>query len=292
MKKLLVIFNESIPDEVFVEKNKHLLEVAKKYNWEVTLKSNVEVYTFLNTNSVKSFGGNLNYDCCLFFDHDPYLAKSIEMLGMKVVNNPKALLMCENKANMYQEMVAHKLSVPKTFILPELKVYKQEDIKRYVDEAINELSLPLVIKEWYGAAGESVYLVKTRQDVYAVIDKFKGNNILLQEYIAESAGTDIRIFVIKGKVVTAVRRQAGSGNFRSNVGLGGKLTTYIPTVIETKLAIEATKAMGCDFAVVDMLKGVTGSLICEVNATVNINNFYNCTGVDVAEILMKECIKK
>lgn len=292
MKNILVVFNESIPAETFKEKNSHLIEIAKKNNCELTLKSNTEVFTYLNTNTVKSFGGNLNYDCCLFFDHDPYLAKNLEMLGMNVLNNAHALLLCENKANMYQQMIANHISVPRTFILPEQKVYRREGIEKFANEAVNELSLPIVVKGWFGTSGTEVFLVKTKEDLFSLIDKFKGNNLLLQEYISESAGTDIRLFVIGDKVVTAVRRQAGDGNFRSNSSLGGKLSPYIPTVIETKLAIEATKAMGCDFAVVDMLKSVTGSLVCEVNATTNINNFYECTKVDVAELLIKECLKK
>lgn len=292
MKNLLVVFNESIPDEVFKEKNAHLFEVAKKHNVAVTMKSNSEIYTFLDTNFVKSFNGNLKYDCCLFFDHDTYLAKNLEMLGMKVVNCARSFLLCENKANMYQELIANKISIPKTFILPSQKVYARAGIQKFVDEAIIELGLPLVIKTWYGISGEGVFLVKRKEDVFAVIDKFKGENILLQEFIGESAGTDVRLFVIKGKVVTALRRENSTGNFRSNAYQGGCLSTYIPTVIETKLAIESARVMGCDYAVVDMLRGVTGSLVCEVNTTANISNFYNVAKVDIYEMLIKLCLKK
>lgn len=292
MKNLLIVYNETVLEDVFKSKNEHLFQIAKKYNYNVAIKSNTDIYTYLNTNSVKSFGSDLKYDCCLFFDHDAYLAKNLEMLGMRVVNNSRALLMCENKAHMYQEMVAHGISVPRTFIIPELAEYRREGIKNFVTEAVNQLSLPLVIKEWFGDSGKGVYLVKTKQDVFAVIDKFQGKNILMQEYISEAAGSDIRLFVIKDKVVAAIRRQSGDGNFRSNMSLGGKLVAYSPTIMETKLAIDACRAMGCDFAVVDMLKSVTGSLVCEVNATSNINNFYECTGVDIAEKLFKEIIKK
>ena len=147
MKNLLIVYNESIPSETFEEKNSHILELAKKYGFNTTLKSNAEIYTYLNTNSVKAFNGNLNYDCCLFFDHDPYLAKNLEMLGMRVLNNSRALLLCENKATMYQEMVANQISVPKTFILPEQKEFNINGLKPFIDEAISTLSLPLVIKE-------------------------------------------------------------------------------------------------------------------------------------------------
>ena len=197
MKNILVVFNESIPDEVFKEKNAHLIEVAKKYNCALTFKSNSEIYTFLDTNIVRSFGGSLKYDCCLFFDHDAYLAKNLEVLGMRVVNPARAFLLCENKANLYQELIANSISIPRTFILPAQNQYKREGIEKFVNEAINELSLPLVIKTWYGVSGEGVFLVKRKEDVFAVIDKFKGENILLQEYIAESAGTDVVCLLLR-----------------------------------------------------------------------------------------------
>ena len=292
MKNLLIVFNESIPDEIFKEKNAQLLALAKKRNIAVTLKSNSEIYTFLDTNLVKSFGGNLKYDCCLFFDHDAYLAKNLEMLGMKVVNCARSFLLCENKANMYQELIANQISIPKTFILPAQNVYKREGIQKFVDEAIIELGFPLVIKTWYGSSGEGVFLVKKKEDVFAVIDKFKGDNILLQEFIGESAGTDVRLLVIKGKVVAAIRRESASGNFRSNANFGGKLSQYIPTVIETKLAVDSAHVLGCDYAVVDILRGVTGSLVCEVNTTANISNFYNICNVDVYDMILKLCMKK
>ncbi len=292
MKNLLVVFNESIPDEVFKEKNAHLIELAKKRNVSITFKSNSEIYTFLNTNSVKSFGTNLNYDCCLFFDRDIYLAKSLEMLGMKVVNNSKSFLMCEDKAFLYQQLVANHISIPRSFILPEQNSYKREGIQQFVEEALRELSLPIIIKKWNKSTVEGVFLVNKKEDVYAVIDKFNGHNIILQEYIAEASGTDIRLFVIKDKVVSAIRRESASGNFRANESLGGKLSPYTPTIIENKYAIDAAKALGCDYAVVDMLKGVTGSLVFEVSTTANIGNFYKTTNVDVFEQLLKICLKK
>lgn len=292
MKNLLVVYNESIPEDVFKSKNQKLFDIAKKNNYNVTVKSNSDIYTFLNTNSIKCFAENLNYDCCFFCDHDAYLAKNLEMLGMRVVNPSHAFLICENKARMYQELVSNKISIPKTFILPNQYKYTREGIQTFVNEAIKELTLPVVIKRFHGTSGEGVYLVKTIEDVFAVIDKFKGKGLLLQEYIGESAGTDVRILVIKGKAVCAVRRMASGSNFRSNTSLGGSVCTYIPTIVENKLAVEAAKVMNCDYAVVDILRGVTGSLVCEVNSTANISAFYETTKVDVFEEIFKNCIYK
>ena len=167
-------------------------------------------------------------------------------------------------------------------------------IKKFLDSLKgSEITIDYIKSEYQKFSKEKIPESNlTFGDVFAIIDKFKGKNILLQEYISEAAGSDIRLFVIKDKVVWALRRQSGDGGFRSNITLGGKLTLYAPTIVESKLAIDATKAMGCEFAVVDMLKSITGSLVCEVNSIANINNFYECTGVDVCELLFKEIIKK
>ena len=192
---------------------------------------------------------------------------------------------------MYQEMIANKISIPKTFILPSQNKYSREGIKDFVEEAIRELSFPIVVKNFYGTTGECVYLTKNKDELFAVLDKFEGKNILLQEFIAESSGIDVRLLVSKDKVLCALRRVASSG-FRSNSTLGGTMTAYTPTIVETKLAIDAAKAMNCNYAVVDMLKSVTGSLVCEINATANLYNFYKVTGFDIYEYLIKNCIIK
>lgn len=290
MKNLLVVFNQSINKESFIEQNSRLVELAKKNNISVDFKNNAEIYTFLNTNSVKSFYNNLNYDCCLFFDHDTHLARNLELLGMRVLNSSRALLLCENKANMYQEMVANNISIPKTFILPEQSNFNIDLLKDFIEEAITELSFPIVVKNWYGASGEGVFLVKNKNDLYAVIEKFKGKTLLLQEFISESVGTDVRLFVVKDKVIASLRRESVDGSFRSNASLGGKRSQYIPTIMETSLAINAVKAMQCEFGVVDILRSITGSLVCEVNATANIAKFAETTNVDIYDEILKICL--
>ena len=286
--KILVVYNDEIGDEdSFIEKNKMLVESAKKNNITLSFKSSAQLYTFIDNDSVKSKDSYGTYDYCLFFNKDSYLAKNLEIMGVNVVNPSKALDICENKANMYQQLVTTNINIPKTVILPSVNANNQKSILEFVQNSIDDLGLPLVVKEFYGTSGESVFLARTKDDLLKIINEHKTSRLLFQEYITEASGSDIRIFVIKNKVVASLRRQGGGSDFRSNVGLGGTMYNYIPTYNDEQLAINATKTLGCEFAVVDILRSINGPVVCEVNATANINNFYNVCKVNIADLLFK-----
>ena len=103
----------------------------------------------------------------------------------------------------------------------------------------------------------------------------------------EASGSDIRLFVIKNKVVASYRRRNSGGEFRSNLSLGGSMDKYIPTYLDEQLAVGATKAVGCDFAIVDILKSINGPVVCEVNTSASVNHFYEACGVDIPQLLFK-----
>lgn len=287
--KILVVYNDEIGDEfAFIEKNKMLIDAAKKFNIALTFRSNTQLYTYIDNDEVKSHDSYGTYDYCLFFNKDAHLAKNLEMMGVKVVNPSKALDICENKANMYQELATTNVNIPKTVIFPSINPNNQKSIYDFIQNAISDLGLPLVIKDFYGASGENVFLARTKEDIYKIISEHSYSRLLFQEYITESSGSDIRIFVIKNKVVASLRRQGSGSDFRSNVGLGGSMSAYIPTYSDEQLAINAAKTLGCDFAVVDILRSINGPVVCEVNATANINHFYDVCKVNIAELLFKQ----
>lgn len=285
--KVLIIHDDGISEEEFIEKNELFMQAAKKNNISLTFKTNAEIYSFIDNNSVKCHDSYSTFDYALFFDKDAHVAKSLEMLGVKVVNSAKAIDMCENKANLYQELAKYNVNIPKTVIFPTMTIFDKTKSINFLNDAIEDLGLPMVVKGWYGDSGKNVYLAKTKQELYDIVEKLQGKEILLQEFILESSGTDIRMFVIKNKVVASYSRQGNSGDFRSNLSLGGTMTNYIPTYIDEQLAISATKVIGCDFAIVDILRSINGPVVCEVNTTANINNFYKSCKVDIAQLLFK-----
>jgi len=148
---------------------------------------------------------------------------------------------------------------------------------------------PLIIKLLEGTQGKGVVLAETKKAAESVINAFKSlnANILVQEFIKEANGKDLRCFVINGKVVAAMQREAPPGEFRANIHLGGTGTVVKITKEERKLAIQAAKAMGLDVAGVDLIRSSKGPLLLEVNSSPGLEGIEGATGKDVAKEMIR-----
>lgn len=159
-----------------------------------------------------------------------------------------------------------------------------------VDDLISMVGgAPLVIKLLEGTQGIGVVLAETKKAASSVIEAFYGlgNNILIQEYIKEAKGSDIRAFVVDGKVVGAMKRTAKEGEFRSNLHRGGTAEVVTLTRKERETAISAAKAMGLTVAGVDMLPSARGPLILEVNSSPGLEGIEKATNKDIASEVIK-----
>jgi ribosomal protein S6--L-glutamate ligase len=152
---------------------------------------------------------------------------------------------------------------------------------------------PLVIKLLEGAQGRGVVLAETNNAAESVINAFKSlhANILVQEFIREAQGRDIRCFVVNGKVVASMQREAAAGDFRANLHLGGKASAVRITAQERKIAINAAKIMGLKVAGVDIIRSQSGPKVLEINSSPGLEGVEEITGKDIAG-LMIECIEK
>lgn len=148
---------------------------------------------------------------------------------------------------------------------------------------------PLIVKLLEGTQGKGVVLAETKKAAESVINAFKSlnANILVQEFIKEANGKDIRCFVIDGKVVASMERQALPGEFRANIHLGGKASIIKITPEERKIAIKATKAMGLKVAGVDIIRSSKGPLLLEVNSSPGLEGIESATGKDIADMMIK-----
>lgn len=159
-----------------------------------------------------------------------------------------------------------------------------------VDDLINMVGgAPLVIKLLEGTQGIGVVLAETKKAASSVIEAFYGlgNNILIQEYIKEAKGTDIRAFVVDGKVVGAMKRTAKEGEFRSNLHRGGSAEIVKLTRKEKETSVAAARAMGLTIAGVDMLPSSRGPLILEVNSSPGLEGIEKATQKDIAIEIIK-----
>jgi len=148
---------------------------------------------------------------------------------------------------------------------------------------------PLVVKLLEGTQGIGVVLAETKKAAESVIEAFMGlkANILIQEYIKEASGADIRCLVIGGKVVAAMKRQAQAGEFRSNLHRGGSASLVKITPTERATAVKAAQVMGLNVAGVDLLRSERGPLVMEVNSSPGLEGIEAATGKDVAGMIIE-----
>lgn len=151
----------------------------------------------------------------------------------------------------------------------------------FLEQAEAYLGYPMVIKECRGSFGWQVYLAQDRKAAVQILVEHAPSPMLLQAYVGGPEGADVRIYVVGGRVIGAIRRH-NPHDFRANVASGGIAEAYAPTPMETQLAIQAAAALGLDFAGVDLLPGPDGPLICEVNSNAQFHGLAAKTGVDVA----------
>ena len=148
---------------------------------------------------------------------------------------------------------------------------------------------PLVIKLLEGTQGLGVVLAETQNAATSVIEAFNGlgARVIAQEFIKEAGGADIRVFVVDGKVIGAMKRQGKEGEFRSNLHRGGSASIIELTDEEEKTALKATRAMGLGIAGVDLLQSSKGPLVLEVNSSPGLEGIETATKIDIAKQIIR-----
>lgn len=192
------------------------------------------------------------------------IVRQLELQGIYTVSSSIAINRSRDKLRSAQIFAKSGIGIPKTVVSRN---------SADIDDLLEKLGgTPVIIKLARGTHGNGVVLAETKKAAKSVLQAFyltneDGTNILLQEFIKESAGTDIRAFVVGGRVVASMQRQSLDDDFRSNLHKGGEGTKIKLTEEERKMAIRAAKAMGLNVAGVDMMRSDRGPLILEVNAS-------------------------
>jgi len=204
------------------------------------------------------------------------IVRQFELMGVYSVNNSAAMARARDKLWSTQVLAKAGVGIPATGF-----AHSVADIDGLVDAAPGP---PVVIKLLEGAQGLGVVLAETRKAASSVIQALRqlDANILVQEFIEEAGGADVRAFVVGGEVVASMRRQAPDGEFRSNLHRGGSAEAIELSEAERTVAITAAAAIGLNVAGVDILQSERGPLVLEVNASPGLEGIENATGVDVA----------
>lgn len=209
------------------------------------------------------------------------VVRQFEMMRIFTTTESQALVRSRDKLRSLQILARAGLGLPKTVF-----TNYSRDVQKIVQEAGGA---PVIIKLLEGTQGIGVILAETRKAAESVIEAFNNLHarVIVQEYIKESAGADIRAFVVDGRVVGAMKRQAKEGEFRSNLHRGGTATVIKLSDEEETAALKAAKAMGLGIAGVDMLQSARGPLILEVNSSPGLEGIEQATGKDIATEIIK-----
>ena len=226
-------------------------------------------------------------DFALFWDKDVILAKQLEACGLRLFNSARAVEGCDNKALIAIALEKAGVPTPETYVAPLTFEGVAIDDFGFAQDAAEKLGYPFVVKEVSGSFGQQVYLADDFEGLKKIIKSIGHKGFLMQKFVKSSRGRDIRVNVVGGKVVCAMERHSENGDFRSNVTLGGSAKACSLSKEQKDIAVRACRALGLDFAGVDVLFGENGPLICEVNSNPHFKSTLDATGIDLAGVIMK-----
>jgi len=206
--------------------------------------------------------------------------RQFEMQGIFPLNESVAIGRSRDKLRALQLLARAGIGLPVTAFAHG---------PRKAEEVINEVGgAPVVIKLLEGTQGMGVILAETGASAKSIIEAFSAANvnIMVQEYIREAEGVDVRAFVIDGKVVAAMKRIGKSGEFRSNLHRGGRAEVTELSELERDTAIKAAFVLGLNVSGVDMLRSKRGPMVMEVNSSPGLEGVESATGIDVASLII------
>ena len=209
------------------------------------------------------------------------VVRQFEMLGVYCVNESQAIARSRDKLRCLQILSRHDIGMPPT-------VYTRQ-AEHLLECMAHVDGPPVVIKLLEGTQGIGVVLAESTAAASSVIEAFHGleQNILIQQFIKEAAGADIRALVVGRRVVAAMRRQAVAGEFRSNLHRGGSATKLRLPAEYRKTALAAARVLGLRVAGVDMIESAEGPMVMEVNSSPGLEGIQKATGEDVADAVIE-----
>lgn len=209
-------------------------------------------------------------------DYGSNVVRHFESSGVFTVASSASIINSNNKWACFQLLAKHGIPFPKTFYASYFE---------YEEQLATFEGKPIIIKLLEGTHGEGVILTESPQNALATIETLTsaGVKFLLQEYIEEAKGSDLRVIVVDGVVVGAMKRKCKVGEFRSNLHRGGSSETVELTPSEEKVAISAAKALGLGFCGVDILQSKNGPMILEINSTPGLEGIEGTTGKNISK---------
>ena len=316
-----LVVNEFLQLNKFNEIHEWLRIAADKLSIKLILKTNAELLIDLRSKDLHKKAGDSSFsleigkeldrveaqkvnvvhgkgdtgdpDFVLFWDKDTRLARHLEQLGYPVFNSSDAIAVCDDKSLTHLALMNEDIPMPRTIIAPKTFDNIGYTNANFLKEVTDRLGFPLVVKECFGSFGQQVYLVKESEELRTLVANIGTKPMLYQEFVSYSAGRDVRLQVVGGKVIASMYRYSENGDFRANLSIGGKMLPYEPSAEQCEMAVRCCEILGLDYAGVDLLFGKNGeTLVCEVNSNAHFKNIYDCTGVNAADAILVHIINK
>ena len=229
----------------------------------------------------KGLQGEIPFDFAVFLDKDDHFARMLEGRGIRLFNKAESVRLADDKLLTHIALAPY-LRQPET--IPSPLLFAGEDDPAFLDRVESELGYPVVVKQCVGAFGRQVFLARDREELAALRARLLREPHLYQKFV-DTGASDIRVITIGGRAVAAMKRTATtSGEFRANAELGGRgerieITTDLKEIAET-----ASRALGLEYAGVDLLWDEQGYLVTEVNSNAHFKLIEEVTGTHVAAL--------
>ena len=270
--------------------HRRLVEAAEARGHQIEVVDHLRCYINITSHrpSVRYQGRDLpNYDAIIprigasVTFYGTAVLRQFEVMGVYPVNESVGISRSRDKLRSMQLLAREGIGLPVTVFAH--KTSQAEEVINLVGGA------PVVIKLLEGTQGIGVVLGETQKAAESIIQAFGGvnTNILVQEFIKEAGGEDIRCLVVGGRVVAAMKRKGKEGDFRSNLHRGGSASAIKVTPAERSTAIAAAKALGLNVCGVDLLRSNHGPVVMEVNSSPGLEGIEKATGIDVASEIIE-----
>ena len=224
----------------------------------------------------------LSADFCIYFDKDLYVLEALEKGGVRVFNGYDAVRVCDDKMLTHLALCG-VVDMPDT-ISGTYAYVRVEESEENVDRIEKRFSYPMVLKLNRSSLGAGVFLVKNREELVKKIEECSKEGYLIQEFIKESSGEDLRVIVVGGQCVCAIRR-VSKVDFRSNIELGGRGERVEITEEIREFCKKITDKLGLDYCGIDILLKNDKPYLCEVNSNAHFKGIESITGVNVAKAI-------
>ena len=267
---------------------RRLVEEARARGVDVSVIDPMQFSLFVSEDNINILhqGKPFNYDAVIprighsITSHGVAVLRHLEQLGIWSANSSSGIIQSRDKLHSGQILARNKIPTPATAYVRDMK-----DVERAIDSVGG---LPVVIKVTQGTQGNGVFLRHTLHEAKNLVQGLlmTGKAILVQEYISESHGKDIRAFVIGDKVVACMRRRARGREFRSNFHLNGTVESVDISDEYREVACRAARVLGLNVAGVDLLEGVNGPLVLEVNSSPGLEGIEKASGQNIASAII------